>query len=107
MGEALLAQFVCDDSCPPAARIFPWYLSSALRLIIPTAALLGLAYLTFVGYCLATARARRALAPSVTLLLGVAVSGGAIYGYAQLFLTVMPLARAFSSMTQRKAGPRG
>jgi hypothetical protein len=91
LGEALLAQFVCVDSCPPADRIFPWYFSSALRLIVPTSALLAAAYLTFLGYCLATARARRALAPAVTLLLGAAVSVGVIYGYSQLYLTMMPL----------------
>lgn len=91
LGEALFAQFVCVDSCPPALTIFPWYFSSALRLIMPTAALLVLAYLTFLGYCLATAQTRRALAPAVTLLLGAVVSIGVIYGYSQLFLTMMPL----------------
>lgn len=91
LGEALLAQFVCVDSCPPAISIFPWYVSSALKLLMPTAALLVVGSLTFGGYCLATAQARRALAPAVTLLLGAAVSVGAILGYAHLYLTRMPL----------------
>ena len=48
--EILLAQFVCVDSCPQADTIFPWYLSSALlKLLLPTAALLVLAYLAFGG----------------------------------------------------------
>ncbi len=90
--EVLLAGFVCVDSCPQADTIFPWYLSSALmNLLLPTAALLVMAYLAFAGYCLATAQARRLLAPTVTLALGAAVSVGAIVWYAHLFVTMIPV----------------
>lgn len=90
--EILLAQFVCVDSCPPADTIFPWYLSSALmKLLLPTAALLVLAYLAYVGYCLATAQARRLLGPTVTLALGAAVSVGVIVWYSHLFVTMIPV----------------
>jgi hypothetical protein len=90
--EVLLAQFVCVDSCPPADTIFPWYLSSALvKLLLPTATLLVMAYLGFVGYCLATAQTRHLLAPTLTLALGAAVSVGAIVWYSHLFVTMIPV----------------
>lgn len=90
--EILLAQFVCVDSCPQADTIFPWYLSSALlKLLLPAAALLVLAYLAYGGYCLATAQRRRLLAPTLTLALGAAVSVGVIVWYSHLFVTMIPV----------------
>lgn len=91
LGEALISGFVCVDSCPAAMTIFPWYLSSALRLLLPIAAPLLLAYLLFVGYCLANAQRRRALAPTVALVLGAALSVGAIVAYSHFYVTLMPL----------------
>jgi hypothetical protein len=90
--EVFLAQFVCVDQCPQADTIFPWYLSSALmKLLLPTAALLVLAYLSYAGYCFATAQTRRLLAPTLTLVLGAAVSVGAIVWYSHLFVTMIPV----------------
>lgn len=90
--EVFLAQFVCVDSCPQADTIFPWYLSSALiKLLLPTAALLVLAYLSFAGYCVATAQTRHLLAPTWILVLGAAVSVGAIVWYSRLFVTMIPV----------------
>lgn len=90
--EGLLAGFVCVDSCPQADTIFPWYLSSALmKLLLPTAALLVVAYLAYAGYCLATGQTRRLLAPTLTLALGAAVSVGAIVWYSHLFVTMIPV----------------
>ncbi len=90
--EVLLAGFVCVDSCPQADTIFPWYLSSALmKLLLPTATLLVMAYLAFAGYCLATGQARGLLAPTLTLVLGAAVSVGAIVWYSHLFVTMIPV----------------
>ena len=92
LAEVFLAQFVCVDSCPQANTIFPWYLSSALmKFLLPTATLLLMAYLAFVGYCLATAQKRRLLAPTLTLALGAAVSIGAIVWYSHLFVTMIPV----------------
>ena len=62
-----------------------------MKLLLPTAALLVLAYLAYVGYCLATAQARRLLGPTVTLALGAAVSVGVIVWYSHLFVTMIPV----------------
>lgn len=91
LGETLFSQFVCVDSCPAAMTIFPWYLSSALKLIAPTAALLALAYLAFVSYCFAKGQRRRALAPTMALVLGAALSVGVIVAYSHFYVTLMPL----------------
>ena len=70
----------------------PRYLSSApTKLLLPTAALLVLAYLAYASYCLATAQTWRLLAPTVTLALGAAVSVGVIVWYAHLFVTMIPV----------------
>jgi len=62
-----------------------------MKLLLPTATLLVMSYLAFAGYCLATARARRLLAPTLTLALGAAVSVGAIVWYSHLFVTMIPV----------------
>lgn len=90
--EVLLAGFVCVDSCPQADTIFPWYLSSALlKLLLPTAALLVLAYLAYAAYCIATAQTRGLLAPTLMLVFGAAVSVGVIVWYSHLFVTMIPV----------------
>ena len=62
-----------------------------MKLLLPTAALLVMAYLAFAGYCLATAQARGLLPTTLTLALGAAVSVGAIVWYSHLFVTMIPV----------------
>lgn len=64
------AIFICVDSCSPRDVYFSHLGADVVRVMTPCVVLELLALTAFVGYCLATRQARRAILPILFLLVG-------------------------------------
>jgi hypothetical protein len=88
----LVADLTCFDTCPFPGDYFSRLIPGTVRVITPCVALAALALATFVGYCVATRQARRAVTAILFLLIGGLVGVGALgalmlHGQATLTVT--------------------
>ncbi len=66
----IVAALTCLDSCPTREGYFSNLGSVTIRMMTPFVALGLLALVTFVAHCVATRQARRAVRPTLVLLVG-------------------------------------